>query len=95
MKKTIYFTLLTSILSLSTSVFASDAKHHKGKNLHDKKCTSCHNDNVYSRKNRTVKTKAALEHQVNNCMKAAAKAEWTQPESTSVVEYLNERYYKF
>jgi cytochrome c553 len=92
MKKIISILLLT--LS-STGVFASDAKHHDGKSLHDKKCTSCHSDKVYSREERMVKTMSALEHQVNNCMKGAAKAEWTKNETTSVIDFLNDRYYKF
>ena len=95
MKKTIHFLLLGLFLSLTTNLYAADDKHPNGKDLHDKKCTSCHSDKVYSREDRMVKTMSALEHQVDNCMKGAAKAEWSQPETTSVVEFLNERYYKF
>lgn len=69
--------------------------HAQGKSLHDEKCTTCHQNEVYTREDRMVKTMMALEHQVNNCMKGPAKAEWTQPETTSVVEFLNDRYYKF
>ena len=95
MKKIINFLLLTLSVSLSTNVYAADDKHHNGKDLHDKKCTTCHDNSVYSRDDRKVKTMSALENQVENCMKGAAKAEWTQPETTSVVEFLNDRYYKF
>ena len=83
------------LLGLSTSSFAADDKHHQGKTLHNDKCVECHTDSVYTRDNRMVKTMAALEHQVNNCMRGAAKADWTQPQTTSVIEYLNDRYYKF
>jgi cytochrome c553 len=83
------------LLTLSLSVNATDAKHHNGKALHDQKCSSCHSDSVYTREDKTVKTMSALEHQVNNCMKGAAKAEWTKPQTTSVVEFLNDKYYKF
>lgn len=95
MKKIISFLLLTLSVSLSTNLYAADAKHPEGKELHDKKCTKCHGSTVYSRDDRMVKTMSALEHQVENCMKGAAKAEWTKPETTSVVDFLNERYYKF
>ena len=95
MKKIINIFLLALSVSLSTNLYANDAEPHNGKDLHDKKCTSCHSDKVYSREDRMVKTMSALEHQVNNCMKGAAKAEWTKPETTSVVDYLNDRYYKF
>jgi len=94
-KNTISFFLLTQFISLGANVYAADDKHHKGEDLHDKKCTSCHSNSVYTREDRMVKTMSALEHQVNNCMKGAAKAEWTNPETTSVVEFLNDRYYKF
>jgi len=74
---------------------AQQTSHSQGKSLHDDKCTTCHQSEVYTREDRMVKTMMALEHQVNNCMKGPAKAEWTQPETTSVVEFLNDRYYKF
>jgi len=95
MKKLINFLLLGLCLSLTTNLYATDDKHHKGKNLHDNKCTSCHSDKVYSREDRMVKTMSALEHQVDNCMKGAAKAEWSKPETASVIDFLNDRYYKF
>ncbi len=69
--------------------------HHKGENLHNEKCTSCHRDEVYTREDRMVKTMSALENQVNNCMRGAAKAEWTQAQTDSVIDFLNDRYYKF
>ncbi len=92
MKKIISILLLALI---SSSSLADNEKQHQGKDLHDKKCTSCHSDSVYSREDRMVKTMSALEHQVNNCMKGAAKAEWSKSQTSSVVEYLNDRYYKF
>ena len=95
MKKTIHFLLLGLLLCLTSSLYAADDKHHKGKELHDNKCVSCHSDKVYTREDRMVKTMSALEHQVENCMKGAAKAEWSKPETTSVVDFLNDRYYKF
>ena len=95
MKKIISFLVLGIFMSLTTNLYAADDKHHKGKDLHDNKCTNCHTDKVYSREDRMVKTMSALEHQVENCMKGAAKAEWSKPETTSVIEFLNDRYYKF
>ena len=77
------------------SVAQTKSMPHQGQALHDDKCVSCHSDSVYTREDRMVKTMNALENQVNNCMKGAAKAEWTQPQTTSVIEFLNDRYYKF
>lgn len=73
----------------------STSSPHQGENLHEDKCTSCHRDEVYTREDRMVRTMAALENQVNNCMTGAAKAEWTPTETSSVIEFLNDRYYKF
>ena len=91
---------LIAILSLSLVcspiAFAKDEQTlAHGKNLHNKKCTQCHSDRVYTRKDRQVKTLQALSNQVNNCMKGAAKAEWTISETNSVVKFLNTNYYKF
>ncbi|HED36419.1 MAG TPA: hypothetical protein ENJ08_19655 [Gammaproteobacteria bacterium] len=69
--------------------------HHQGQALHNDKCTKCHQDDVYTRKDRTVKTLAALQSQVNNCMKGAARADWDNAQTSSVVNFLNDRYYKF
>jgi len=91
MKKLLCFVLL----ALSMNAAANDEKFHQGKSLHDQKCNSCHQSEVYTRKDRNVKSMSALENQVSNCMKGAAKAEWTGPQTTSVIDYLNERYYKF
>ena len=96
MKKTIKLLLISvSLAFTSLSANAADEAHTQGKTLHDEKCVSCHTDSVYTREDRMVKTMDALDNQVNNCMKGAAKAQWTQPQTTSVVEYLNNKYYKF
>ncbi len=79
----------------SNSVAQVESTHQQGEKLHNEKCTSCHRDEVYTREDRMVKTMSALENQVQNCMKGAAKAEWTEAQTTSVIDFLNERYYKF
>jgi hypothetical protein len=83
------------IASASLSAMANDNPHADGKLLHEDKCTTCHGDKVYTRENRMVNSKPELEHQVERCMKGAAKADWTGPQTTSVIEYLNDRYYRF
>jgi len=104
--KKLFLLLVISISTAACADNASESKqpvkkvaqatpHSQGKTLHDEKCTTCHQNEVYTREDRMVKTMMALEHQVNNCMKGPAKAQWSQPETTSVVEYLNDRYYKF
>lgn len=87
------FSLL--ILTTSLSAIAAEDPHAQGKALHQEKCTSCHTDKVYTREDRMIKTMSALENQVNNCMKGAAQADWTPSQTSSVINYLNDRYYKF
>jgi len=66
-----------------------------GEKMHNNKCKTCHDDSVYSRKDRMVNSMPALINQVNNCMRSAAKANWTPKQTSAVVNYLNTRYYKF
>jgi len=87
----IRFALLSATLFTATTVAAD----HAGKAPHDQKCMGCHKTEVYTRDNRTIKTLNALSNQVNNCMKGAAKAEWTEKRTGHVIDYLNSKFYKF
>lgn len=89
------FIIASASLSAMASEMASDNAPANGKQLHENKCTNCHGDKVYTREDRMVNSMPELEHQVERCMKGAAKADWTGPQTTSVIEYLNDRYYKF
>ncbi|HEY9201644.1 MAG TPA: hypothetical protein VIQ81_08615 [Gammaproteobacteria bacterium] len=90
------FIIAGASFSAMASETASDNPHaNGGKLLHEDKCTTCHSDKVYTREERMVNSKPELEHQVERCMKGAAKADWSGPQTTSVIEYLNDRYYKF
>ena len=95
MKIQLPYLVIAFMLVLTTNCFANDDNFHQGKELHEKKCTTCHKSEVYSRNDRRVKTMSALETQVDGCMKGAAKAEWSKAQTTSVIDYLNDRYYKF
>lgn len=83
------------IAAVSLSATANEPPHADGKLLHEDKCTNCHSDKVYTREDRMVTSKPGLERQVEGCMKGAARADWSGPQTTSVIEYLNNRYYKF
>jgi cytochrome c2 len=66
----------------------------EGKKLHDANCTQCHSTSVYTRPDRKVKSLAALSSQVTSCTHMA-QATLTEDEQKSVVEYLNQQFYKF
>ncbi|MFW2374156.1 MAG: hypothetical protein ACN4GM_13610 [Gammaproteobacteria bacterium] len=94
MKKNIFFILFVTAMS-STAYGYEDPVMQTGNKLHNEKCMNCHDTSVYTRQDRRVKTLQALSNQVNNCMKGPAKADWTVSETNSVVEYLNNKFYKF
>ncbi len=96
MKKLITIALLgLSLLNTSIVMANDDSVLAHGKKLHDEKCMSCHKTKVYTREDRRIKTLDALAKQVNFCMKGAAKAEWSSSETNSVIEYVNNKFYKF
>ncbi|TNF33012.1 MAG: hypothetical protein EP315_08910 [Gammaproteobacteria bacterium] len=83
-------------MSVSATAFAKDeTTMAHAQALHDDKCVSCHDTNVYTRENRRVQSLQELSGQVEFCMKGAAKADWSKAETASVVEYLNQKFYKF
>ena len=83
-------------ISLSSTAFAADdTRLAHGQQLHNEKCTSCHDTQVYTREDRRVDNLQELSDQVNFCMKGPAKAEWTVSETNSVIDYLNQKFYKF
>jgi len=71
---------------------AADAGH--GKALHDKNCTSCHDDKVYTRQDRKVTTAAGLQKQVQRC-ELTLGLKWFDEDIEDVAAHLNETYYHF
>ena len=87
--------LIVSLIFSTSALAEGKTSVAHGEQLHNDKCMTCHTTKVYSRDDRRMKTLQALSSQVNNCMKGAAKAEWTEIETNSVVDYLNQKFYKF
>ncbi len=65
-----------------------------GEKLVAQNCTRCHDDSVYTRLNRRVKTLPALGKQVRFC-KDTIGITWFDDEVNDVVYFLNDRYYHF
>ncbi len=65
-----------------------------GAMLHDKHCVKCHGDEVYLRDDRRIKSLPALGTQVRRCRDNLGM-QWFDEDTNAVVEYLNQRYYKF
>ena len=91
-------TAVFSILLLLSNAYASEGVEGNqlldGGELHEKSCVRCHDDKVYKRKDRKIKSYQKLEHQVNRC-NGPAKANWNNDQINAVTDYLNDRYYKF
>lgn len=65
----------------------------KGKLLHNRDCTSCHNNSVYTRPNH-IKSLGGLQQRVQMCAKMLHKG-YSDDDVANLVEYLNDNYYKF
>lgn len=66
----------------------------EGQRLHDAYCTSCHNTSVYTRKEHSVRSLAALKEQLQGCTHMANK-EFTQAQTQNLIKYLNDKFYRF
>ena len=85
---------LTAALLLAATgpLMAADTAH--GKELKQKNCMGCHEDGVYTRKDRRVTSLAGLEKQVRRC-ELTLGLQWFDEDVNDVVAYLNQAYYKF
>jgi NMD protein affecting ribosome stability and mRNA decay len=74
--------------------FAQAASVEHGQALHDAHCKSCHDTSVYTRANRLVTSRAALEAQVGRC-EVAQDLAWTDQDIADVIAYLDANFYHF
>jgi len=92
------FLISIAAISFSCTAFAAEGEMtdtiEHGKELHDNHCTKCHGDEVYTRENRFVKSIDALSKQVVRC-KNNTNAPWFDEDSEAVVQFLNNKYYRF
>ncbi|VAW81688.1 hypothetical protein MNBD_GAMMA13-1945 [hydrothermal vent metagenome] len=86
------YLLITMTLALLAGQSSADVKH--GQQLHDASCVKCHDNGVYTRKDRFVGDKNALTTQVQRC-KANVGAQWFDEDVADVVDFLDTSYYKF
>ena len=91
MKRLLQTSTLALLLGALPATQAADAE--RGKQLVDKHCTSCHDDKVYTRKNRRVTTLDGLKKQVKRC-ELNLGLTWFDEDINDVVSYLNSSYYK-
>lgn len=92
MKK--YQTRLIAALAVLLAQTPATADMERGKALTEKHCTGCHDDGVYTRKDRRATTLDALGKQVRRC-ETNLGLTWFDEETNDVINYLNHQYYKF
>lgn len=92
MKPLFHLLLITGLLTLTQTGTAADTSH--GKSLKQQNCMTCHDDGVYTRKDRRVTTMAGLQKQVRRC-EQTLELKWFDEDVDAVAGYLNEAFYKF
>lgn len=90
MKRYICITVLVPLLAATQALQAADT----GKALVESKCTSCHGDAVYTRKDRRVTSLQGLRKQVRRC-ELSLGLKWFDQEIDAVTDHLNKTYYHF
>ncbi len=95
MKKSIFAVIALSCLTQGVQAEAMlPGDTAKGKQLHDSGCVSCHGSEVYTRKDRRIKSIEGLIGQVHNCNNNLARS-YDDAQLNNLTKYLNETYYKF
>jgi len=94
----VFTVFLLSAISMSSISFASDNETSNpmvvGENEHNKHCVRCHGSEVYTREDRFVKSMEALSKQVARC-KNNLDVPWFDEDTEAVVQFLNNKYYRF
>ena len=93
MKSIAFFsTLALCVGSAQAALLPGDAA--KGKAVHAKQCSACHDTGVYTRSDRRMKSVEGLIGQVNNCVRQTG-AKLDRDQINDLVKYLDESFYKF
>jgi mono/diheme cytochrome c family protein len=92
MKTTVLTGITVCLLAATPALPAADLE--KGKSLVAENCTKCHDDRVYTRKDRRVTTLDGLNAQVRRC-ESSLGLKWFDDDIDNVAAYLNQSFYHF
>jgi len=93
MKGLIYASLLI-LLAPSASAASLPGDSANGKRLLDANCMTCHQTEIFTRKDRQVQSLDALKEQLVACSHAA-KTDFSASEMQDLLKYLNDQFYHF
>ena len=80
------------VAEVQDTINISQLEH--GDKMHTEHCYKCHTDQVYIRDDRFVTSLSALSKQVVRC-KDNTGTPWFDDDTQAVVQFLNQKYYKF
>ncbi len=87
--------IYAALLFLTVFVISAEAADiENGDDLHFENCTGCHQENIYTRENRNVRSMERLGLQVRFC-KDSLELSWFDEDVDDVVEFLKQNYYHF
>lgn len=72
----------------------ADQDKHPGQALQQQYCQRCHDDSIYTRPDSIIFSLKALNKRVRFC-ESMAGAHWNEQQINQVIDYLNQRFYKF
>ena len=84
----------TQPASEQAAILPVEDKAAHGEEAHSVHCYKCHTDEVYTRENRFVKSIDALSKQVVRC-RDGNDVPWFDEDTEAVVQFLNNKYYRF
>lgn len=91
--KTFIISLALLVICVSSVTQASPSTS-AGQRLHKQSCQGCHDDSMYNRQDTIIFSYKALRNRVHFCERMSG-ASWKEQQLNSVIDYLNDRYYKF
>jgi hypothetical protein len=92
MKTTTRTVLIVGLALLGGPAISADAVH--GRELQEANCMSCHDNGMYTRKDRKITSPDGLQKQVRRC-ELTLGLQWFDEDVNDVAAYLNQNFYQF
>jgi mono/diheme cytochrome c family protein len=84
--------MIAALLAGPLPALAADEE--RGRLLYENHCTGCHESLIHIRETRKADSPAAIREQIER-WRAVLDLDWQEDEVDDVLEYLNQRYYRY